>query len=371
MTDGIFTTENHGETQKERSLCTSVRFRGDRMQGSELTEIVSMLEKRNGFLISTHVNADGDALSAVLVCGAILRKLGKTYRIVVHDRIPDERYRFLPGFEEIHSFKQTLDPVPANVFLAVDTPNMDRLGDVARLLPENGSILVVDHHESNEPFGHLRFVRPEASSTCELLYEVISELKLPVDERIATCIYTGIAFDTGGFRFANTSSEALRIAAEMVDRGAQPDLIADAVFHRRSYESTKCLGQVLNSLELHLDGKVSSIYLQGDRSKDTEGFIDYALFIVGVEVAFFLKEEEGGRFRVSLRSKNRINVNRIAQQFGGGGHRKAAGCRMQGHAEEIKALLLEEIARHLSTTPFGFALRFAQGQAQDMLKAGL
>ena len=314
---------------------------------SELTEIVSVLRKRDGFLISTHLNADGDALSAVLVCGAILNKLGKTYRIVVHDRIPDERYRFLPGFEKIHPFAQTLDPVSADVLLAVDVPNMDRIGDVARLLPEDIFILVIDHHESNEPFGHLSFVRPEASSTCQLLYEVISELNLPLDERMATCIYTGIAFDTGGFRFANTSSEALRIAAEMVDRGAQPDLIADAIFHRRSYESTKRLGRILNTIELHLDGKVSSIYLQGDRSKDTEGFIDYAIFIEGVEVAFFLKEEEGDRFRVSLRSKNRINVNRIAQRFGGGGHRKAAGCRMQGRAEEIKALLLEEIARHL------------------------
>jgi len=318
--------------------------------GSDLSKIVSALKTCDGFLISTHVNADGDALSAVLVCGAILRNLGKTYRIVVPDPAPEERYRFLPGFEEIHSFEQTLDPVPANVLLAVDVPTMDRIGDVAHLLPEYVSIIVIDHHESNEWFGEVNFVRPEASSTCQLLYEVISELKLPFDERIATCIYTGIAFDTGGFRFANTSSEALRIAAEMVDRGARPDVIADAVFHRRSYKATKRLGQVLNSLELHLDGKVSSIYLPGARDQDTEGFIDYAISIVGVEVAFFLREEKEGRFRVSLRSKNQINVSRIAQRFGGGGHRKAAGCRMQGRAAEVKALLLEEIARHLSTT---------------------
>ena len=313
--------------------------------GSDLSKIVSALKTCDRFLISTHVNADGDALSAVLVCGAILRTLGKTYRIVVPDPVPDERYRFLPGFEEIHPFEQTLDPVPANVLLALDVPNMDRIGDVARLLPADTSIIVIDHHESNESFGDLNFVRPEASSTCQLLYEVISEPKLPFDERIATCIYTGVAFDTGGFRFANTSSEALRIAAEMVDRGAQPDVIADAVFHRRSYETTKRLGQVLTSLELHLDGKVSSIYLPGDRFKDTEGFINYAIFIDGVEVAFFLREEEESRFRVSLRSKNQINVNRIAQRFGGGGHRKAAGCRMQGPAAEVKALLLEEIAK--------------------------
>jgi phosphoesterase RecJ-like protein len=317
------------------------------MRDSNPAGIVAALRMYDNFLISTHVNADGDAISAILVCAAILKKLGKAHRIVVHDPVPDERYRFLPGFGEIHSFEQTSDPGPANVLLALDAPTMDRIGDATRLLPEDASALVIDHHESNELFGEVNFVRAEASSTCELLYEVISELKLPFDEGMATCLYTGIAFDTGGFRFSNTSGEALRIAAEMVDRGAQPDRIADAVFHRRSYEATKRLGLALNAIELHLNGKVSAIYLPGDRSKDTEGFINYALFIDGVEVAFFIKEEEQDRFRVSFRSKNQIDVNRIAGRFGGGGHRKAAGCQISGQMAEVKALVLEEIARHL------------------------
>ncbi|OPX25637.1 MAG: hypothetical protein DRP97_01815 [Candidatus Latescibacterota bacterium] len=347
MSDKIFTADNHGRATKESSPCVSVKFRGERVQDSDPTGIASALKMYDNFLISTHVNADGDAISAVLVCAAILKKLKKTHRIVVHDPVPDERYRFLPGFGEIHSFEQTPDPGPVGLLLALDVPTMERIGDVARLLPEGASVLVVDHHESNEAFGEVNFVRPEASSTCELLYEVVSELRLPFDERMATYLYTGIAFDTGGFRFSNTSGKALRIAAEMVDHGAQPDRIADAVFHRRSYEATKLLGQALSAIELHLNGKVSSIYLPGDRSKDTDGFINYALFIDGVEVAFFMREEEPGRFRVSFRSKNRINVSRIAGRFGGGGHGKAAGCRIKGQAEEVKALVLEEIARYL------------------------
>ncbi len=347
MSDRIVPTETHGNAQKEGTPCTSVKVRGERVRDSDPAGIVSALKRYDNFLISTHVNADGDAISAVIVCAAILKKLGKTHRIVVHDPVPDERYRFLPDFGEIHSFEQTSEPASFNVLLALDVPTMDRIGDATRLLPEDASVLVIDHHESNELFGEVNFVRAEASSTCELLYEVISELKLPFDEGIATCLFTGIAFDTGGFRFSNTSGEALRIAAEMVDRGAQPDGIADAVFHRRSYEATKLLGQALDAIELHLNGKVSSIYLPGARSKDTDGFINYALFIDGVEVAFFIKEEERERFRVSFRSKNQIDVNRIAGRFGGGGHQKAAGCRIKGQAEEIKALILEEIARHL------------------------
>ena len=347
MSDRSATTDNHGGTQKKGFPCASVKFRGERVRDSDPAGIVSALKTYDNFLISTHVNADGDAISAVLVCAAILKKLGKTHRIVVHDPVPDERYRFLPGFGEIHSFEQTPEPAPFNVLLALDVPTMDRIGDVVRLLAEGASVLVVDHHESNEAFGEVNFVRAEVSSTCELLYEVISELKLPFDKEIATCLFTGIAFDTGGFRFSNTSGAALRIAAEMVDRGVRPDRIADAVFHRRSYEATQLLGQALNAIELHLNGKVSSIYLPGERSKDTEGFINYALFIDGVEVAFFIKEEEQGHFRVSFRSKNQIDVNRIAGRFGGGGHRKAAGCRIKGQVEEVKSLVLEEIARYL------------------------
>ena len=347
MSDRIVPTEPHGKAQKEGTPCTSVKVRGERVRDSDPAGIVAALKTYDNFLISTHVNADGDAISAVLVCAAILKRLKKTHRIVVHDPVPDERYRFLPGFGEIHPFEQTPDPGPVNALLALDVPTMDRIGDATRLLPEGASVLVVDHHESNEAFGEVNFVRSEVSSTCELLYELVSELKLPFDKEIATCLFTGIAFDTGGFRFSNTSGEALRIAAEMVDHGARPDRIADAVFHRRSYEATKFLGQALNAIELHLNGKVSSIYLPGDRSKDTDGFINYALFIDGVEVAFSMREEEQGRFRVSFRSKNRINVNRIAGRFGGGGHGKAAGCRIKGGMSEVKALVLEEIARHL------------------------
>ncbi|MFH1008728.1 MAG: bifunctional oligoribonuclease/PAP phosphatase NrnA [Candidatus Latescibacterota bacterium] len=309
--------------------------------------IAAALATYDDFLIATHVYADGDAIGAVLLCAAILRKLGKRSQIVLHDAAPDLRYRFLPGFSEIHSFEQTPDPGPIRALLALDVPTMARIGDVAQLLPDGIPVLVVDHHASNEAFGQENFVRPEASSTCELLHEVVTELGLPFDEPMATCLYTGIAFDTGGFRFSNTSGEALRIAAEMVDRGVRPDRIADALFHRRSYEATRHLGRVLSGIELHLSEKVSSIYLPGDRSKDTDGFINYALFIDGVEVAFFIRDEEPGHFRVSLRSQNEVDVNLIAGRFGGGGHRKAAGCRMAGRVEEVKRLILEEIARHL------------------------
>jgi phosphoesterase RecJ-like protein len=172
---------------------------------------------------------------------------------------------------------------------------------------------------------------------------------------MAIQLYTGILFDTGGFRFGNTSARSLRICGKLIECGATPDGIADAVFHRRSYTSLKLMGEALNSLTLHFGGQVSAMELDrwipdGERGRDmdTEGFVDLGLSIDGVRVAFFLKRQDGDHFRVSLRAKDEVCVGDVARRFGGGGHSKAAGCRIRGTLEEAKAALLEEIYRHLS-----------------------
>lgn len=321
----------------------------------EMARITEPLKQHTRFLITTHMNGDGDAFSSALALRRALVQMGKTSCIVVHDRIPDQRYTFLPDFEEIRWIH---DPTGhrhnAEGVVVLDVPNWDRMGDVASVVRSSTCVLNIDHHESNHRFGTYVLVRPEASSTCELVYEMIAALHVPVDPDMATQLYTGILFDTGGFRFSNTSARSLKICGKLIEYGAAPEVIADAVFHRRSYASLKLMGEALNSLTLHFGGQVSSMELNrripdGERGPDmdTEGFVERALSMDGVKVAFFLKRQDADHFWASLRSKGEARVGDIARRFGGGGHSKAAGCRIRGTLEKAKAALLEEIRQHL------------------------
>ena len=307
-----------------------------------LKEACDFLREGDRFLLATHRNADGDGLASLLACGMLLRRMGKSYLMVVSDPVPEGRYSFLPGLPEVLSCRGPLPWRPERA-VVLDTPNLERLGDVTKLLPKVGCVLNVDHHEDNAFFGGINLVLPEASSTCEILHSIFSSLGLPLDGDVALCIYTGIAFDTGGFRFSNTTSKALHIAGDMVELGVRPDEVADALFHRRSPEAIRRLAEALSSLEFHCGGKVGMISLDDVTSEDTEGFVDMVLFVDGVEVAAFLRRVDGGSFRVSLRSRGDVPVNKIAGRFGGGGHPRAAGCYVHGDICEAKRRILEAI----------------------------
>ena len=195
---------------------------------------------------------------------------------------------------------------------------------------------------------------PAASSTAELVYRLCVALGIPFDAALGTWLYTGLAFDTGRFRHSSTTPEALIIAGEMVRAGANPQLIAEQLFYEYRPTTLSLLASTLQSLECVLDGRVSILSLDhavlgqaryGD--EDMDGFVDYAVSLQGVEVALFLREHEPGQIRMSLRAKHAVDVRAVAEVFGGGGHRKAAGARMTGTLAEAKARLVHEIQRHL------------------------
>ena len=314
-----------------------------------LSEACAFLREGDRFLVTAHRNVDGDGLASLLACGMLLERMGKSYEMVLHDPIPDERYSFLPGFCKVKSPRVPFPWHPEKA-VVLDTPTIGRLGDVADLLPEKDSVLNVDHHEDNSLFGGVNLVIPEVSSTCEVLYYLFGHLGVPVDGDVAVCLYTGIVFDTGGFRFSNTTSRALHIAGDLVERGVKPDQVADAVFHRRSPQAIRRLAKALSTMEFHCGGRVSLMWLDevvpegdGRLSEDTEGFVDMALFVDGVEVAAFLRKREEKSFRVSLRSRGKVPVNRIAGQFGGGGHPRAAGFCLHGELEEVRRQVLEAL----------------------------
>jgi len=212
--------------------------------------------------------------------------------------------------------------------------------------------LNIDHHVSNERFGVVNYIDPDASSSSEMVHRLIKELGLEISPACAEYIYSGILTDTGRFRFSNTSPSALRSAAELVEAGARPHKVAERMYHYNTEETTRALGRLINSIQLYSNGKVATSqfeleYIKSEAWKrvETEGFVNYPLSIRGVEVAMLLREVEPGVTRASLRAKNAFDVNDLVMIFGGGGHSKAAGCTIKAPLEKAKAALLDEIGK--------------------------
>jgi phosphoesterase RecJ-like protein len=208
----------------------------------------------------------------------------------------------------------------------------------------------MDHHKGNELFGQVNLVSTEVSSTCEMVFHLATAADWTIDSTSAAALYTGIIFDTGGFRFSLTTATTFEVAAVLTRLGIHLDHLADQLFGNKSYASIKQLGTAIDSLALQHDAKVAVLYLDAEamRAGDPDEVVNYGLLITGVQVAVLVKEQEANHFRISLRSQGSIDANAIAGVFGGGGHARAAGCRLEGSVEDVTQKLLAEIGRHLS-----------------------
>ena len=299
------------------------------------------------FLLTAHINSDGDAIGACLALRGLLAGAGKRASVVLHDA-PDPHYQFIPGWDAL---RQVGKSGAAKVACAVvlDCPILDRIGDVQACLDEGTRILNIDHHRGNDLFGVVNVVTEEVSSTCELIYHLAAYCGMEIDRDIAAQLYTGILFDTGGFRFSLTTPSTFEAAAVLVRHDIRLDYIADQLFGNKSLAMVKQLGSALDSLALHCGEQVAVLYLNSEDLKAgaPEEVVNYGLMIEGVEVAVLLKEEERQKYRVSLRSRDRVDVNKIAAHFGGGGHTKASGCSREGDREAVERQLIDEIGKHL------------------------
>jgi phosphoesterase RecJ-like protein len=319
-----------------------------------LEELKKIIKEDDNFLVSAHINPDGDAIGGMLSAGWLLSKLNKRHIIVV-DSIPSEKFSYLADFKKIATYSESLKiDYPIKNLLTVDVPNLERLEKVNKLIPKGTRVINIDHHESNSNFGDINFVDIKACSCTQLVYELINSIGLSLDKDVAEYIYTGLVIDTGRFRFSNTTPKAFEIAAKLAEAGARISFIAEWLYHTNSKETLEGLGVLINSLDMNMNGRVAFVHFDNEYLKskegskvDTEGFVNYPLSIENVEAVAFLQEIEKGRVKVSLRAKNNINVNNIAAVFGGGGHAKAAGCRINGTIEDVKKLLLQEINKRL------------------------
>lgn len=306
------------------------------------------LRSHHRFLLLTHVHPDGDALGSVLGMAWVLKHLGKEV-VVAHEEPMPERFSYLPGIGEVRSVDEVTDVFPAAV--SVDCADLRRLGKAAEKLTAETRLLNVDHHVTNDRFGTENLVDPYASASCQIVSELAKHLGVPLAGETAICLYTGLFTDTGGFRYSNTSSAVLRLAAEMIDGGLDPYPIALQAVETVTEKQLRLLVAALDGLRTAAKGKIAYLAVTrqmmeetGTGVEDTQELVNYARNLAGVEVGVMFREERDNEIKVSLRAKQEVNVSQIAAQFGGGGHPRAAGCTVPGPLDKAIRQVLDAVA---------------------------
>ena len=314
---------------------------------------VETLRGARRVLLTMHRGPDGDALGSALALACALREMGRDVAVYNPDELP-YNFRFLAGAGEV---RKSLAPDEAfDVTVSTDAGAIDRLGPDVPPPPRRGVLINLDHHITTQPFGDVNYVDPEAASVGILAYKIIKGLGHPISRDAAECIYASILADTGSFRYSSTDPECLRIAAELLELGVDPWEMTVRVYEQQPLARMKLLAEVLGTLELAAGGKLAMLTITremvartGTHLDLTDGFINYGRSVDGVEVAASLREPENGSssWRVSFRSRGNVDVATIAQKLGGGGHRNAAGCSIEGDRETVRDRIAAEIREAL------------------------
>jgi len=306
-----------------------------------LAETGELLKSAQKLTIVSHVSPDGDTLGSSLALMHALRTLGKDVIMNVDDDISTV-YSFLPGIEEFRRFAPD-ESVEADLLVIIDASSADRAGNAMEVVKAR-AVLNIDHHKTNTRFADYLYLDSDAAATAEIVYSLLQEMGIGLTTDIATCIYEGIYTDTGSFKYSNTTSNTLKTAAELLNYGVNPSLISDNM-ELKSRSQVEMLRKVLETLTFLKDGKIAYIEIAPelyDHNVDTDAFISYPRYVEGVEIALLFKQVEDNLTRVSFRSKE-IDVAKIALSFGGGGHKKAAGCSIYAPMEEAKKTVLQVV----------------------------
>jgi phosphoesterase RecJ-like protein len=319
-----------------------------------LNRIIDMINKHSSFLIVSHVRLDGDALGSELALYQMLSNMGKEVVVYNQDETPGN-YRFLPGSAKIVHKLPPLEK--CDVVFILDCSEFDRIGDEASRIGGMQRIINIDHHVSNRNFGKITLVDHNASSTAELLYGLMLKMDVDITKDMAINLYAAIITDTGGFCYGNTKKDTLIAAGNLVGRGADPQWISENVYESNPLSKIRLLTKALETLAFDWDKKVGYIVVYrrdindvGALVEHTEGFVDIPRSIQGVEVSILFTELSEYQFKLSLRSKGKVNVERVARTFGGGGHINAAACQIDGDFNTVLQRVLGAIA-DLSSNP--------------------
>jgi len=320
-----------------------------------IKKIISTIKKNKSFLVTSHINPEGDALGSEVSFFMLLKKLGKEAHIVNADLTPPE-HAFLPGIANIKHLKGRLKDLDFDCFAILDSSDLRRCGEVAKLA-EGKPTINIDHHISNEMFAGANWVDAKASSCSEMIYRLYKEMNMPIDKDVATLLYVGIMTDTGSFRYSNTTSKTHEIAADLIRYGLDVARLYKHAYGSVPFEDMKLLANILPTMKRASEGRVVWFELRRKMFKDKSIFFDinehilnFARSIKGVEVAALFREnlKSKNEIRVNLRSQGNVDVNKIAGHFAGGGHRTASGCTVKGKLTDVKKRVLARIKAALA-----------------------
>lgn len=296
---------------------------------NDIRAVLKAIERGRRFLVAAHARPDGDAIGSILACGMMLSQMGKHADMVSRDTVP-LNYRALPGVENI-SQKDRVDGHYDTVIL-LECDGLERTG----LAGLGGRFTInIDHHFSGKTFADINWIENDACAVAAMIYELALLAGISITPEMATCLYTAVLTDTGSFCYAGTDARTFDVAASLVRHGADPVCIAQHMYFSNPTSKMRLLGAALSNLRRK--GRLAwmwitfeDILLSSAAEEDCEGLVNYAIGIAGVDVAVFLRELNNHRVRLSLRSKGSINVARVAEEFGGGGHSHASGCTLDG-----------------------------------------
>jgi len=317
-------------------------------------EVGRTLSCQESFVVTSHVRADGDSIGSQLALMHSLGAAGKRVAVMNPGPVPTV-YAGLPGSDRILT-DGTVPPGEFEVLVVLDSPSLDRAEPVVSKLPTDMLIVNIDHHPGNACFGALNIVDESASSVAEILYDVLKSARLPLGKEAVECLYVGILTDTGRFTHENTTAGAFKVAGELVELGASPNRMASMIYSNYPLEMLKLQALAMQNITFANDGAVAFICVTRDQFRatgtspvDTQEFANIARGIRGVEVGVFLREEGSSRkIKASLRSAGTADVRAVAEEFGGGGHYRAAGCTIDGTLDEAQRALAEAIGRRMT-----------------------
>ena len=308
-------------------------------------KLLSFFKKEKKFFIATHVNPEGDALGSSIALSMALESLGKKTLLYDKDKVP-HYYRYLPGNENF------ISSIPPSVqdewpLVLLDCNALDRAGIAGMNFRYS---LVIDHHETESPFGDIRWIEPHAAATGMMIFPIIKKLGVPITKDVAVNLYSAIAIDTGTFRYGNTTADVLRVSAELIDAGAHPASIASNLYETWSRKRFRLLAMVLHTLEIRNNIAITFVTREmfrktGTAPEDTESFSGFPRRIEDITISAFFREISNNSWKVSLRSRGDVNVATIATHFKGGGHKNAAGYRISASLNAAKKALIQEVTR--------------------------
>jgi phosphoesterase RecJ-like protein len=306
-----------------------------------LSQVVELIESKRRFAITSHIRPDGDSLGSSLGLYWLLGALGKEVELIMRDPVP-HAYQKLPGTEFVR--------VTPSVDREYDAVFVIECSDITRpgLIDLDKQLVVnIDHHSTTALFGDINWIDSTASAVGEMIYNLCKALGVRVTREIAECVYTALITDTGSFHYSNTSERTFKVASELVRAGVKPAKVSQAVFANYPWSKIELLSEVLATVKRDSTGRVAWLAQTLDMQErahasdeDGDGFVNYPMSCGDVEACAFFKETAPGIYRVSLRSKCDVNVARIAERFGGGGHRNAAGCTFEGTIEDAERQLV-------------------------------